>query len=221
MFMSKYQGPSLFNGERPISFDPVQKKRDKMIQSKETAKRYSETKDGDPFKHKHAQNLPEQVMQRQEVEKEFRQYLKEKKKAKHIQAAKRSNHYVAPPFEASRVPSPIFGYHNPVRQQKKEWDYEELKSQLQKEEYEFMLFEGYETQELTELWTMLIEDETILEKQEKEKNSLPLQQSKKLPKRTRLSRSLSGIIEEAQSGIDLGKSNIPVLFPIEKDTDQS
>lgn len=206
--MGKYEGPSYFNGEDSFTFDPMkQVKLDKQYKKGNVKKAW--IKETDPFENTHSKTLPEQVKRREDIEKGFREYLREKK----IYDQKtRSDHFIAPPFEASRVPSPIFGYKKPSLQQKKEeWDYEALKDELKKENYEFMLFEEYETPELTDLWDMLLQDEPPLDITE-EQTSLFLKTPKQSKRKVRLYRSLSGIIEEDQSGANLYKRNVPGLF---------
>lgn len=213
--MAKYEGPSYFNGEDSISFDPAKKQnKPKSRQYYSTKKEKTWRNESATFENTHAKTLPNQVKRREEIEKGFREYLREKKT---FNQKNRSNYYVSPPFEASKVPSPIFGYKEPpVKKKLEEWDYGVLKEELQKENYEFMLFEEYETPELKDLWEMLLEDEPPLDITE-EQTSLFLKTPKEPKKNVRLYRSLSGIIEEDKSGANYYKRNVPGFFSDNKD----
>lgn len=217
--MAKYQGPSFLNGENLQSFNP--KKEEIKQDTKDQPKgKKSWIEEDNPFEQKHARELPKEVTHRQEIEKEFRQYLKDKKKMKHIQDSKRSKNYIAPPFEASKVPSPIYGFNPPPQKKKESWDYASLKEELKKENYEFLLFEEYETKELADLWEIVLEDEAPLDITEKQ-TALRIQAPKVSKRKPRLYRSLSGIIKEDQSGKNFNKHNVPGLFSNRNEKDQS
>lgn len=217
--MAKYQGPSFLNGENLHSFNPKQEEVNQSTE-KPSVEKKSWIEEDNRFEQKHVRELPEQVTHRQEVEKEFRQYLKEKKKMKHVYEAKRSKNYIDPPFEASKVPSPIYGFNPPPQRKRETWDYENLKDELKKENYEFLLFEEYETKELADLWDIVLEDEAPLDITDKQ-TALKIQAPKAAKRKPRLYRSLSGIIQEDQSGKNFNKHNVPGLFSNKKERDQS
>jgi hypothetical protein len=217
--MTKYQGPSFYNGRNPSDFNP------KRINSHSTEDDISIDKQSwkekaDLFENEHAQKLPDQVTQRKQIEKEFREYLKEKKRMTQQTQRKRSKHYIAPPFEASKVPSPIYGYKQPPKKETEEWDYSALKEQLKKDNYEFLLYEEYETRELADLWEVVLEEESPLDISDKQ-TALKIKAPKASKRKPRLYRSLSGIIKEDQSGNNVNKNDVPGLFSSRKDLDQS
>lgn len=208
--MAKYNGPSYFNGENPRSFNPEVRKKSYNKDKEQDADKRSWIEEPNPFKNEHAKTLPDEVTRREDVEKGFREYLKEKRKALHNDQNKRTEHYIAPPFEASKVPSPIYGFKKPPLKKKDEWDYKNFREELQKEEYDFLLFEENETPELSKIWNNMLQDKQ--EKIKKEAEELPSASVKNMKRKTRLYRSLSGIIEEDQSGENYRKRNVPGFF---------
>lgn len=217
--MAKYQGPSFFNGEHPRPFNPDQESYHTDDEKTSSEEKRSWVEEANRFENKHAQQLPDQMMHRQEIEKEFRNYLKEKKQFHKVYEEKRSKHYIEPPFEASKVPSPIYGFKKPPEKREKVWDYGELKKDMKKEAHEFLLLEEFETPELVELWTGSNEPENKVEEQKP--HTLHIKAPKKNKRKPRLHRSLSGIIEEDQSGANINKRNVPGLFSDRNSSDQS
>ena len=183
------------------------------------------------FKEKTAHTLPSQIKKRNDIEKGFQEYLNERKSNP---ASTRSEHYIEPPFEASKVPSPIFGYKQPALKQEEKWSYEQLKQELEKPAEDFILFEEFATPELRHQWN--IEEQPDSEKHQSLDNtekSQYSQQPKTLKeqfslkdtkssenstnKRMRLKRSLMHIIQEEQLGNNEKKRNIPGFFSDENE----
>ncbi|MFO8069042.1 MAG: hypothetical protein R6U02_03515 [Alkalibacterium sp.] len=150
-------------------------------------------------------SLPKHVKSREDVEKGFKSYLNHKEED-------RRRGYISPPFEVSKVPSPIYGYHKPKKETKSTFNYEQLKADMRKEKKDFILYEQYVTKELEILW----QESTSLSIEEvggSKKKVLPQIKSMKLTKKSfGLNRTLAAIMEEEKSGKNSERRNVPGLF---------
>ncbi|OJF95756.1 hypothetical protein [Alkalibacterium sp. 20] len=150
-------------------------------------------------------SLPKHVKSRENVEKGFKEYLTHKEED-------RRRVYISPPFEVSRVPSPIYGYHKPKEQMKNTLNYDKLKADMQKEKKDFIVYEKHVTEELEILWREST-SQSIEEVGDSKKKVLPQIQSMKLTKKSfGLNRTLAAIMEEEISGNNSEKRNVPGLF---------
>lgn len=153
------------------------------------------------FDEKH--RLPKDIKSRETIEKGFKDYLSDKQKRDEENFERR---YISPPFEVSRVPSPVYGYNKRPKETKQDIDYEKLKSDMLKKENEFILFESQDYHD----------DQTIKKPIEKEIPEEIAQAEKKakptLKKSYGLHRTLESIIEEEKSGNNGDKSEVPGLF---------
>lgn len=229
--MVEYEGPSFFKHAKRQSSDPST---DRLKENLHFFKSTDQQPTGDRelFSERSSHTLPDHIIKRDEIEKGFQDYLEEKS----TYNPPRSKHYVEPPFEASRVPSPIFGYKKPLKKDNEDWDYGLLKEKLKKEHFEFLMFEEFETPELTEYWEMQLDDEKKLSPKNKNTNSLSTSKEAtlaqtKVPfktemkketqnsrnKRMKLQRSLMNIINEEQLGKNKFKSNLPGFFSDENE----
>jgi len=99
------------------------------------------------------------------------------------------------PFQVRKVPSPYYGLHPRPDKKREAVDYHLLKKRLQKAEEDFLLFEGFTEAEYT-----------IERTNSGEKSKKPLK------KRSGLSKSLSGIIQEEQHSIAAKNQTMSSLF---------
>jgi len=152
--------------------------------------------------------LPKHVKSRESVEKGFREYLSHKEEA-------RRRGYISPPFEASKVPSPIYGYHKPKKEKKAAVDYDSLKQEMKKETRDLILYEEFVTEELEKEWR---KEKPKAALGEQEKNKDRRGHSKKIAKKTfGLNRTLEAIMEEEKGGNNRLRRNVPGLFEDRKD----
>lgn len=89
--------------------------------------------------------LPKHVKSRDDVEKGFKDYLYHKEED-------RRRGYISPPFEVTRVASPIHGYHRPKNEEIKTVDYEKLRQDMKKQPKDWLLYETYVTKEIEDVW---------------------------------------------------------------------
>lgn len=147
------------------------------------------------FDEKHT--LPKELKSRDTIEKGFKEYLSNKKTDEEDFERK----YISPPFEVSRVPSPVYGYNRPAKRETVPTDYAQLKKDMIKEACTFILFEEYAPLDKPEL----TKDEKKIAAI-KEKTKQPIRRG------YGLHRSLASIIEEEKSGNNSNKSEVPGLF---------
>ncbi|SFB83660.1 hypothetical protein SAMN04488102_10146 [Alkalibacterium subtropicum] len=155
-------------------------------------------------------SLPKHVKSRESVEKGFKEYLSHKEED-------RRRGYISPPFEASKVPSPIYGYHKPKKEKKPFVDYYRLKEEMKKETRDLILYEEFLTEELENEW----QKETAKDETPPKKAPNRKQGQTKIKKLTRkaygLNRTLESIMEEEKSGNNRNRRNVPGLFENKKD----
>lgn len=222
--MSEYEGPSFFKHKKKQSERPSTNRLKENLQSFHARE---EVEEKDLFSERNSHTLPDQIVKRDEIEKGFQEYLNEKTP---YGQTNRSKYYIAPPFEASKVPSPIFGYKRPSKKEVESWDFSALKENLKKESFEFLLFEEFETSELKEYWEMQVSDTQEKAQDIKEqsvhnivsttKQTSKVKQSSDIKvespntrnKRMRLQQSLMNIIKEEQLGKNEKKRNLPGFF---------
>ncbi|WP_225744383.1 hypothetical protein [Marinilactibacillus sp. Marseille-P9653] len=215
--MVEYDGPSFFKHVKHQSTLKSTKRLKANLEQKQP--RELESKEN-LFSEEHTHSLPNQIQSRGEVEKGFQQYLEEKRTTG---LPNRSKHYIEPPFEVSKVPSPIYGFKKPVKKEQDHWNYERLKETLKKASNEFLLFEEFETAAPIADWNFKEKQHqsqiTIQESTESTNkvNQDQIESSKKetkqdAKKRMRLHRSLMNIIQEEQLGANKSKREIPGFF---------
>lgn len=234
--MSEYEGPSFFKHTKKQSTKPSTNRLKENLQSFQA--KGEEVEEKNLFTERNSHTLPDQIIKRDEIEKGFQEYLNDKNS---YSQNNRSKHYIAPPFEASKVPSPIFGYKKPLEKKVESWDFTALKEDLKKESFEFLLFEEFETSELKEYWEMQISDtqekykdikesETAKEQSDhdtvfninqsskvKQNSDIKVENPSTRNKRMRLQQSLMNIIKEEQLGKNEKKRNLPGFFSDENE----
>lgn len=153
--------------------------------------------------------LPKHVKSRESVEKGFKEYLSHKEED-------RRRGYISPPFEVSKVPSPIYGFHKRKQETKASVDYDRLKEEMKKETRDLIVYEECLTEELEREWrTEKIKEEKLL--QEQSKNNKSRMKPKKLTKKTYgLNRTLEAIMEEEKGGNNEKRRDVPGLFENKK-----
>ncbi|MGO1475790.1 MAG: hypothetical protein ACTH1V_01925 [Alkalibacterium gilvum] len=146
-------------------------------------------------------SLPKDIKRRESVEKGFKEYLSDKDK-------NRSKGYISPPFEVSKVPSPIYGYHKPNKFKNPDVDYTQLKEEMKKDSDNLILFKECLTEEKSSVRI------NKTKKQDKAVNEegTPIKKNKKAKKVYGLNRSLADIIEEEKSGNNKERRGVPGLF---------
>jgi len=155
-------------------------------------------------------SLPKHVKSREKVEKGFKEYLTHKEEV-------RSRGYVHPPFEVSRVPSPIHGYHTPENRPKPYIDYDRLKEEMKKPDTDLILFEKFVTEELEERWRSKAQQSN--RKDRENKKHTQKNRPKKISGRAYgLNRTLESIMEEEKGGNNSERRNVPGLFDYRKDS---
>lgn len=229
--VAEYEGPSFFKHSKRQSSNPSTSRLKENLQFFKSSDQYVD--DRGLFSERSTHTLPDQIIKRDEIEKGFQDYLEERKAYHQVN---RSKHYIEPPFEASKVPSPIFGYKKPLKKDRDNWDYLVLKKELEKEHFEYLMFEEFETSELIEYWQMQLNDEAENLKNAENSKSLSENRqsdlsSSKVPfeteikketknsrnKRMKLQRSLMNIINEEQLGKNGSKRNLPGFFSDENE----
>ncbi|WP_368644998.1 hypothetical protein AB4027_08380 [Alkalibacterium putridalgicola] len=157
-----------------------------------------------------AYSLPKHVKSRETVEKGFKEYLSHKEED-------RRRGYITPPFEVSKVPSPIYGYHKPKKETKPAVDYERLKEEMKKEARDLIVYEEYLTEELENEWRT--EKAKVEQPPEQYRTSKPgLNKKKKMTRKAYgLNRTLEAIMEEEKGGNNRNRRNVPGLFENKKD----
>ncbi|MCC5889042.1 MAG: hypothetical protein JJU01_00645 [Alkalibacterium sp.] len=151
--------------------------------------------------------LPEDIKRKEDIKKEFKNYLTHKEESF-------NRGYVAPPFEASKVPSPYHGFKKPKARGKKVIDYSKLKNDMAKQPSDFIILETFSTPELETIWTH--QSESC--KPQPDKKLKSSSKSFKRPTREKASRShglhrtLESIMDEEQSGNNNSKRNVPGYF---------
>ncbi|GEK91443.1 hypothetical protein [Alkalibacterium kapii] len=145
-------------------------------------------------------SLPENIKSREIVEKGFKDYLSN-------QDNKRSKGYISPPFEASKVPSPIYGYHKPKKDTRPIVDYKQLKDEMKKDRRDLILFEAFITEELKSDWLGKIKNQEDFA--EKKQNSRKQLKAKRIHG---LNRTLEDIIEEEKGGKNQKRNHVPGFF---------
>ena len=149
--------------------------------------------------------LPKHVKSRESVEKGFKDYLSNREED-------RRRGYISPPFEVSKVPSPIFGYHKPKKDTKALVDYDKLKKEMAKETRDLIVYEEFLTEELENQWrTEESNDEKVFH-DPKKKAAFDTKSKKLTKKMYGLNRTLESIMEEEKGGNNRNRRDVPGLF---------
>lgn len=155
-------------------------------------------------------SLPKHVKSRDDVEKGFKEYLYHKEED-------RRRGYISPPFEVSKVPSPIYGYHRPKKEEVKIVNYDKLRQDMKKEAKDYILYEDFVTEELNDLWRIEAENE-MKESEDVKNRQVSQYNAKKLTKKSfGLNRTLASIMEEEKGGHNSERRNVPGLFDSKRD----
>lgn len=153
-------------------------------------------------------DLPKHLKSRDELEKEFKDYLSTKEESFERKT-------IAPPFEVSKVPSPVYGYKRP-KAKKQEPNYGQLKQDMEKKPADFIFYEETLPTEVALAWEYEDRSKKPVESKENTPNvHEDVAQVKVKPQLRRgygLHRTLATIIEEEKSGNNSGKSEVPGLF---------
>lgn len=147
--------------------------------------------------------LPKDLQSRESIERGFKDYLSTKQSHDENKFERR---YISPPFEVSRVPSPVFGYHERPKENRRQINYTKLKRQMLKSPNDYLLFE---TENATET------DFKPYSSIEATSNKMVQTRGKIKPANKKsygLHRTLESIIEEEKSGNNGDKSEVPGLF---------
>lgn len=153
--------------------------------------------------------LPEDIKRKEEIKKEFKDYLTHKEEGF-------DRGYVAPPFEVSKVPSPYYGFNKPKPKKKRLHDYGKLKNKMTKKASDYIILESFSTPELESAWNHQSEKGKSLTEPAEEKQVSS--QSFERPRREKavrthgLHRTLESIMNEEQSGNNNSKRNVPGYF---------
>lgn len=164
----------------------------KESQSKERSLSFNET-----------HRLPKDLKSRESIEREFKDYLSTKQAYDEKNFERR---YISPPFEVSRVPSPVFGYNERPKDNRRKTNYTKLKRDMLKRPNDYLLFETESAPESSikpRPSTEAIPDKNV---QAREKTKPVIKKS------YGLHRTLESIIEEEKSGNNGDKSEVPGLF---------
>lgn len=151
--------------------------------------------------------LPGEVKRKEEIKKEFKEYLE------HPQESFNRT-YIDPPFEVSKVPSPVYGYNKrPGKIKKPTIDYGVLKQEMQKKPEEFLILEEYATQSMKEKWGLTSESDPSPElparmKIQKAKSTV----REKTKKTYGLNRTLASIMDDDRNDNINRRSEVPGLF---------
>ncbi|GEN51367.1 hypothetical protein [Alkalibacterium pelagium] len=151
--------------------------------------------------------LPGEVKRKEEIKREFKEYLE------HPQESYNRT-YIDPPFEASKVPSPVYGYNKPPRQRKKPTiDYGVLKQEMQKKPEEFLVLEEHATQSLKEKWGWTSESEPFSDLPDQMKIQKAKSVVREKTKKTYgLHRTLASIMDDDRNDSINRRSEVPGLF---------
>ncbi|WP_208559103.1 hypothetical protein [Marinilactibacillus kalidii] len=212
--MGEYNGPSFMKHAKHHSSHTSTNRLKSNLENKNEHK--SENDEQQIFNEDRTHSLPNQIRSRAEVEKGFQEYLHDKKIT---DTPNRTKHYIEPPFEVSRVPSPIYGFKKPVKKSVETWDYTALTEALKKEPFDFILFEEYVTEEITSFWDKQEHHSKETGSPDKKEFTQTFKTENKQDekKRMRLHRSLMNIIQEEQLGANASKRNIPGFFSDENE----
>ena len=164
----------------------------KESQSKERSFSFDET-----------HRLPKDLKSRESIERGFKDYLSNKQSHDENNFERR---YISPPFEVSRVPSPVFGYNERPKENRRLINYTKLKRDMLKRPDDYLLFETENATE-PEIKSCASTEEIpnkIIRAKEKTKPAIK--------KSYGLHRTLESIIEEEKSGNNGDKSEVPGLF---------
>lgn len=153
------------------------------------------------FNEKHS--LPKDLQSRDSIEKGFKDYLSTKQSHDEKNFERR---YISPPFEVSRVPSPVYGYNERPKNNKQIINYAKLKRDMIKQSSDYLLFEMDTIREAQPKQQQTNTDmpKKIARAKEKAKPAIK--------KGYGLHRTLESIIEEEKSGNNGDKSEVPGLF---------
>lgn len=151
--------------------------------------------------------LPGEVKRKEEIKKEFKEYLE------HPQESFNRT-YIDPPFEVSKVPSPVYGYNKPPKKTKKPTtDYSILKQEMQKKTEEFLILEEYATEPLKEKWGWTSEPEATSELPDQMKIQKAKSTVREKTKKTYgLNRTLASIMDDDRNDNINRRSEVPGLF---------
>lgn len=168
-----------------------------------------ETPKFDRPKFENRYSLPEDIKRKEEIKKEFKDYLTHKEEGF-------DRGYVPPPFEASKVPSPYYGFKKPKTQEKKVVDYTRLKNNMTKKSTEFIILETFSTPQLEAAWKSHIENNDPKRSHSvnshKHTEALNKTRKQKVIRSHGLHRTLESIMNEEQSGNNNSKRNVPGYF---------
>ncbi|WP_161877810.1 hypothetical protein [Alkalibacterium sp. MB6] len=158
-------------------------------------------------------DLPKHLKSRDELEKEFKDYLSTKEDSFERKT-------ISPPFEVSKVPSPVYGYKRP-KAKKQEPKYSQLKDDMVKKPAEFIFYEDHVPPEVSAQWgfeenrQMDVNKDKVQPAKELSKandNRAKVALKPQIKRGYGLHRTLAAIIEEEKSGNNSGKSEVPGLF---------
>lgn len=154
--------------------------------------------------------LPKDLKRKEDIKKEFKEYLNHKDE-------EFTRSYIKPPFEVSKVPSPVYGFKKRSKIKAQSVDYDQLKEKMRKETHEFLIFDEFVTSGLEDKW----EDEYILGETVDRKTQVKIKQAKTKvhennKKTNGLHRTLASIMEDERSGSNDKRIEVPGFFNNER-----
>lgn len=131
------------------------------------------------------------------------------------QVLTRSHTRSSTPFQVTKVPSPIYGSQSRPEKKEEKVDYSLIKKRLEKEEATFLLFDGYVKEEYVNWLGETAEPNSFDSSHTRKKISASASyriKKKNLKRRSGLSKSLSGIIEDERTSHDSRDKTMSSLF---------
>lgn len=153
--------------------------------------------------------LPKELKRKEDIKTEFRNYLNHADEDF-------TRSYIKPPFEVSKVPSPVYGYKKRTKPEVKSFDYSVLKEKMRKESSDFIILDEFVTPEMEAKWqgSDSLNEETDSQTRDKirqAKNKVR-ENNKKV---NGLNRTLVSIMEDERSGSH-NRIEVPGFFNKER-----
>lgn len=166
---------------------------------------------GEPLSFKDSYPLPKELKRKEDIKKEFKDYLTHKDEDF-------TRSYIKPPFEVSKVPSPVYGFKKkPVKSKANPVDYDKMKNELKKAPHDFLIIDQYVTPELEEKWNGQDALDESVDSQARVKIRQAKTNVRESNKKTNgLHRSLASIMEDERSGSNNKRLDVPGFFNNER-----
>ncbi|MCC5895153.1 MAG: hypothetical protein JJU16_06780 [Alkalibacterium sp.] len=165
---------------------------------------------GESLSFKDSYPLPKDLKRKEDIKQEFKEYLTHKDE-------EFTRSYIKPPFEVSKVPSPVYGFKKRTKTIEHPVDYLDLKNKMRKETHEFLTFEPFVTPELEDKWNVasILDDKVDRSTRVKiTKAKTGVRENNK--KTNGLHRTLASIMEDERSGSHSERIEVPGFFNNER-----